>query len=259
MLTNRLATTALLVLSLLFSAPAAFAESATDLMQKRRDLSSGWNNTVTSVTMKITNAQGASVVRELKQYALEVSGAGNRTINVFLRPSDVDGVAVLTHSGLRGKDEQWLFLPTNGRVKRISSANRSGAFIGSEFAYEDLSSFEVGKYAYADVSEGDDNGSGVFVVDSKPSYANSGYSSLRTYLNKKNYQPTKVEFFNKRGELYKTLTLGKYKSYGGAWRPHSLDMLNHLTGKRTSLAFGAYQPSPVGADAFNSNRLNNVK
>ncbi len=41
-----------------------------------------------------------------------------------------------------------MFLPALERVKRISSRNKSGPFMGSEFAYEDLSSQEVDKYTY---------------------------------------------------------------------------------------------------------------
>ncbi len=39
-------------------------------------------------------------------------------------------------------------LPALKRVRRISSVNKSGPFMGSEFAYEDFSSQEVGKYSY---------------------------------------------------------------------------------------------------------------
>ena len=56
--------------------------------------------------------------------------------------------ATLTFTHKTGPDDQWLYLPTLKRVKRISSDNRSGAFVGSEFAYEDLSSQEIEKYTY---------------------------------------------------------------------------------------------------------------
>ena len=43
-------------------------------------------------------------------------------------------------------DDQWLYLPALGRVKRISSSNKSGAFMGSEIAFEDFSGSDYRKY-----------------------------------------------------------------------------------------------------------------
>ena len=59
----------------------------------------------------------------------------------------------MTFTHKTGPDDQWLYLPALKRVKRISSDNRSGAFVGSEFAYEDLSSQEIEKYTYKWIEE----------------------------------------------------------------------------------------------------------
>jgi len=58
---------------------------------------------------------------------------------------DVKGTVVLTFSHGLKPDEQWIYLPALKRVKRISSSNKSGPFMGSEFAYEDIGSWEVKK------------------------------------------------------------------------------------------------------------------
>jgi hypothetical protein len=239
----------------------ALAESADSLMSKRRAYSSGWDKSETIITMKIYDRNGKSVQRKLKQYAIEVPNNGNRTINLFSQPVDVKGLAVLTHSGLTGNDKQWLYLPSNKRVKRISTSNRSGAFIGSEFAYEDLSSFEVQKYKYIGAKDGTYKGKPVYIVDFVPIYSKSGYSKVISYLDKKHYQPLKQDYFNKRGELYKTLILSGFKSYtsSGGWRPHKMEMINHINGKRTTLDFGAYRATKANSATFNSNRLNKVR
>ena len=62
-------------------------------------------------------------------------------------PKDVKGTATLTFTHKVGPDDQWLYLPALKRVKRITSENRSGSFVGSEFAYEDLGSQELEKYS----------------------------------------------------------------------------------------------------------------
>lgn len=242
-------------------AHAATDTEAMTLMKQRRQLSGGWQNSMASVKMKIVEANGDTSLRELRQYAQEVPEDGNRTVNIFVKPKDVDGLAVLTHSHTHGNDDQWLYLPSSQRVKRIASTNKSGSFVGSEFAYEDISSFEVDKYSYGDVTRATLDGKAVVTVTSQPTYENSGYAKLVTYLDAKTFQPQKIEYFNTRGEVFKTLTLSQYKSYTpqGGWRPHVLDMVNHLTGRRTVIEYSAFEPSRVGGDAFSANRLGQIR
>ena len=57
------------------------------------------------------------------------------TFFFFDSPKDVKGTATLTFTHKLDPDDQWLYLPALKRVKRITSDNRSGSFVGSEFAY----------------------------------------------------------------------------------------------------------------------------
>ena len=47
----------------------------------------------------------------------------------------VAGTALLTHTDSAGAQQQWLYLPAASRTRRISSENRSGSFMGSEFSF----------------------------------------------------------------------------------------------------------------------------
>ncbi len=77
-----------------------------------------------------------------------MSDDGDKSLFVFDEPRDVQGTAFLIHAHREDADDQWLYLPALKRVKRISSANRSGSFMGSEFAYEDMTAQEVEKFTY---------------------------------------------------------------------------------------------------------------
>ena len=63
---------------------------------------------------------------------------GDKSLSIFDTPADVEGTIFLSHTKIKNPDDQWLFLPALKRVKRISSSNKSGPFMGSEYAYEDL-------------------------------------------------------------------------------------------------------------------------
>ncbi len=250
-------------LALAFVSIAGFALAAQDpesIMSKSRDMRKGLTNSVSDVVMSIKSG-GKTVNREMRQYVLELPRDGNRTINVFSKPNDVNGVSVLTHSALDGNDKQWLNLPSVGRVKRISSSNRSGAFVGSEFSYEDLASFEVEKYNYKGAETSSLNGKQVFAVTYTPKYSGSGYSEVRSFLDQKTFQPVEIHYFNRRGEHAKTLKLSKYKSYGSGrmWRPHLLVMTNHRNGNVTTIDFSPFRANGTASATFNSNQFSRVQ
>ena len=112
----------------------------------KRDL--GFGDTKSSMTMVLKNQYGEETQRNMHSKTLEQLDDGDKSLIVFDSPQDVKGTAFLSFTHQVGTDDQWLFLPALKRVKRISSSNKSGPFMGSEFAYEDISSQEIEKYTY---------------------------------------------------------------------------------------------------------------
>jgi outer membrane lipoprotein-sorting protein len=149
---------------------------------------------------------------------------------------------MLTYSHPIGNDDQWLYLPALRRVKRIASNNKSGPFMGSEFAYEDIASQEVEKYTYRLLREEDLDGQATFVVERTPAYENSGYTKQIAWIDQDEYRTLKVEFYDRRDELLKTLVYAEYQQYlGQYWRPGRMEMVNHQTGKSTTLIWRDYE------------------
>ena len=202
----------------------------------------GFESSSATLTMILTNKQGQESKRFLENRTLEVAEDGDKSMVVFKSPKDVQGTATLTYTHKEGSDDQWLYLPSIKRVKRISSDNKSGPFMGSEFAYEDLSSQEVEKYSYKFDREEVYNGVDTYVVERDPADPKSGYTRQLTWYNKENYRLEKVEFYDRRNALLKTLTYEKYKLYKDKfWRASEFNMVNHQTGKQTKLLFENYE------------------
>ncbi len=218
------------------------AERGFEIAQ-RSDLSDkGFGASSVAVTMTLTNQAGARTVRELQIDTLEKAGRGNgdRSMIQFFSPGDVDGTALLSHAKVTAADDQWLFLPGLSRVKRISSANKSGPFVGSEFSFEDLTISELGKFEYRYLETKSVDGMEMHVLECIPAYRRSGYSRVLCHFDTATYQPRKFEFFDRGGQRLKTLTLTDYRRYGNVWRAQTQRMVNHLTGKTTTLDFGTY-------------------
>ncbi|MFQ5584907.1 MAG: outer membrane lipoprotein-sorting protein [Calditrichia bacterium] len=202
---------------------------------KQRD--EGWVDSKSEMEMELKNRHGETSIRRIKSRTLEVLEDGDKSLMVFKDPKDVKGTAMLTVSHKVKNDDQWLFLPALRRVKRISSSNKSGSFMGSEFAYEDLSSREVEKYTYKYLGNEpcpnpELGGISCFVVESYPVDRKSGYTRLISWIDEKEYRTAKVTFYDRKESHLKTLSFKGFKKYlGKFWRNDELRMENHQSGR----------------------------
>jgi len=201
-----------------------------------------FGDTTANMTMLLKNRHGEESSRYIRLRTLEVDGDGDKSMSVFDRPRDVKGTAFLSFTHKTGSDDQWLYLPALKRVKRISSRNKSGSFMGSEFAYEDISSQEVEKYTYKYIKDEPCGEADCFVVERDPVDELSGYTRQVAWINKKEYRPEKIDFYDRKNSLLKTLTYKDYQQYlGKYWRANEMYMQNHQTGKTTLLSWTDYK------------------
>ncbi|WP_239424330.1 outer membrane lipoprotein-sorting protein [Vibrio galatheae] len=214
----------------------ASPERGLEIATERKARDEGWGDSVATMKMILQNAQGESSTREMRLQSFEIDGDGDKGLTIFDQPRDVKGTAFLNHSHSVEADDQWLYLPALKRVKRISSRNKSGPFMGSEFAYEDLSSFELEKYTFNYLGDKQVADTQAFLVEQIPTDKNSGYTKLLVWLDQEYYRPIKIEFYDRKGALLKTLQFDDYKQYlNQYWRAHTMAMVNHQNGKSTTL------------------------
>ncbi len=206
----------------------------------RRD--EGFSDSRAYLIMLMVLSEDEVIRRRMRQFTLEVPDDGDKSIMVFDRPRDLKGTAILTHTHKVDADDQWLYLPALKRVKRLSSADKSGPFMGSEFAYEDLSSTEVEKYKYRFLHDEVVDGEPMFVVERIPVDRKSGYSRQVTWIDKSEYRLRRVDYYDRKGDLLKTMDLLDYQQHlGKYWRAGEMVMTNHQTGRSTALLFQKFK------------------
>jgi len=206
----------------------------------KRDI--GFGDTIADMEMVLTNRHGESSTRKMGMRTLEGVGDGDKTLITFDQPRDVKGTTFLSYTHKVESDDQWLYLPALKRVKRIASSNKSGPFVGSEFAYEDLSSQEVEKYTYKYIGDAELNGKDCFTIERFPVDPKSGYTRQVSWIDKEHYRVIKIDFYDRKASLLKTLTFSGYQQYlDKYWRADSLSMVNHQTGKATELLWKNYK------------------
>ena len=207
----------------------------------------GWGDVTVEGQMVLKNKAGSESVRKFRSTILEAEDAavGDMSIITFSQPRDVRGTALLTHSKIEPDDDsQWIFLPAVKRVKRISSSNRTGKFVSSEFSYEDLGSEEVADNHHIWIEDAPcahDASLTCAAVESRPKNKKSGYSRRISYIDLAEYRVHQIDFYNRRGDLEKTLKFSDYQQYlDSYWRAHVMTMNNSQTGKSTTLTWNNY-------------------
>lgn len=255
----------LIALLLALAPPEPAAETAAEkglaLFTESDARDRGWGDGRADLEMLLSNAQGEESRRSLRIQSLEVEGDGDKTLTVFDSPRDIKGTALLSYTHALTPDDQWLYLPALKRVKRIASANKSGPFVGSEFAYEDLTSQEVEKFTYSYLRDDAIDGRPAWVVEARPAYANSGYTREIIWLDQAMYQPLRVEYFDRRDAPLKVLDFSGHQQYlGRYWRPARMVMNNLQTGKRTALTWSNYRfRTGLTASDFDQNTLKRAR
>ena len=71
----------------------------------------------------------------------------------------------------------------------------------------------------------------------------------------------KIECYDRKGSLLKTLTQHDYKQYlNKYWRPSRMEMINHQTGKSTTLLWLSYKyKNGFGKRDFDRNSLKRAR
>lgn len=222
---------------------------------------SGFKSQAAKVTMVLQNSQGQKATRQLRIKILEIQNDGDKSLTIFDTPRDVKGTSFLSYSHSLEPDEQWLYLPSLKRVKRISSNNKSGPFMGSEFAYEDLSSQEVDKYSYKYIREETVLGVPGHVIERTPVDPNSGYARQLVWIDGTHWRTHKIEFYDRKNQLLKTLSYAGYREYPNKkWRADEMIMINHQSGKRTTLYWKDIQFGiDVSSRDFDKNALKRIR
>ena len=233
---------AVLLMAMAYAAQANDDTRGFDVAARSDRTDIGFGNSEVELQMVLQNAAGQTSTRSLRIATLEKPDetVGDKSLVIFDTPRDIEGTALLSHAKILDPDDQWLYLPALKRTKRISSSNKSGPFVGSEFAFEDFTAIELNKFDYTHVGEEPCGDLVCDVLERTPRYENSGYTKQVSWVDQTDFQIRKVEFYDRRGDLLKVLELTDYRNYDGIWRAHKLSMTNVQTNKQTDLIYGDY-------------------
>lgn len=238
---------ALVIVSLCAAAAASTAEAldpaqrGREIAEAARDRDRGWTDSASQLEMILGDQTGRTSSRKMRIMVLQANGGGedDKSLVIFDEPRDVAGTALLSFSRPAADDDQWLYLPSLRKTKRISSSSRSGSFLGSQFSYEDMTPVVIEDYAYKWLRDEACGELMCHVIERIPTETGTGYSRQEVWFDTGELRILKVNFFDRRGELLKTLTREDFRQHPGKqgryWRAHRQIMHNQQTNEVTTL------------------------
>jgi len=207
--------TALLAVTLLAPGAAQADAKADEILVKSEEHTLlGYDGAESEVEMILTNKRGTVRTRKIHTISQKKDGL-RRVLARFTEPPDVAGTGFLVLEVKDGDDEQHLYIPALKKVRRISSSQKGGSFMGSDFSYDDLQSHDVSESDNKILREEKYKNMDCWVVESVPKKGtDTQYSKALRWIRKKDYVPIRLEMFkkgdpNKLHKLMQTYKIGK--------------------------------------------------
>lgn len=186
------------------SPDAAKSQTATELLDKMDNIMFSPKDKQADVRMTLINKSGKEKVRE----AVMLQKGSDKKLFKYTAPENQAGIGTLSlPDGV-----MWLYLPAFGKPKKISLLAKSQAFSGSDFSYEDMATTPYAERFTPRLIETTNE---AYVLELLPIGEQSNYSKIIVSIDKTNYYPVKMDYYdamdNKIKEaVYKYQKIGKY-------------------------------------------------
>lgn len=196
-----------LTLLLLALASFTFAQDAQSIVAKADEIVNAPKDQTANMKMILIDKDGNEKVREITF----LQKGSEKRIMRFTSPADQKGIAFLSLPD----DVQYLYMPAFHKVRRIASHVKSTKFAGTDFTYDDLSSFEYAlQYTATQIKEDDT----FWVMELTPKEGvEKDYGKLIMSIRKDNYYPEKIDYYDKGGNLWKTMVRRNIEKIDKYW------------------------------------------
>jgi len=193
------------------------------------------------ISMTLINKRGGERRRQLEQFIKTDKDNNRSSLIKFLSPADIKGTGFLSIEYSDQDDDQWLYLPAFKKTRRISSANESDFFVGTDFTFEDLNREDLEDFSYSYLPDAEIEGEACFKILAIPlspeKILETGYSKRELCIHKENFVLVFANFYNKSNELQKTYHARNLKKIGEKWRAFYMEMNNLEKSHKTILKF----------------------
>ncbi|MBQ0052718.1 MAG: outer membrane lipoprotein-sorting protein [Treponema sp.] len=258
-----------LTAAVLMLSSAAFALDGREVIQKVLDEKDP-SFSQTQVVMELIEKNGQKDVRNIIEYGRDVNGLKSIVMD-FVGPgtSKVKGTRFLLQENEGNKDDdKFIYLPELKTTRRVSTADGSKSFVGTDASYDDLSTRDIDLDTHELLSENEPmNGYNCYKVKSTAKKASdSQYGYKVQWIDREKNIPVYAEMYDKKGKLEKTLKVEKLEVVKSEDGKNSYNtpmvtlMENVQTGHKTRLSImKIVVDKPLPAGVFTQSFLNTGK
>jgi len=161
--------------------------------------------------------------QETREATVQQKGTDKRMFR-FTLPASQAGIAILSLPD----DIMYLYLPAFGKERRIATSAKNQNFAGTDFSYDDMESKPYSDKYTPKLLKTETS---VYVLELTPK-STSDYSKIIVNVNKTNYYPESMEYYDKGGNKIKEAKY-TFKKVGNYWSASEIEMTdlkkNHKT------------------------------
>ena len=242
---------------------AAFAQAPSGRqIIERNDVMRTVDDEQVELQMQLINKRGQKRERRVSWVMKNDAQRNQKGLIRFVAPADVRGTALLSIEHGDREDDQWLYLPALRKSRRISAANKSDSFVGSDFAYEDLGAEELDQHDYRLLREDTLEGTAVYVIEATPNSdqrrQESGYSRREMFVRTDNAAIVRIDYYDRQKELLKVFRAREIQQVPSTktWRARTIEMVNQKSGHTTVIVYGEFLINKgVSDDTFSIREL----
>ena len=202
--------------------------------------------------LTVVNKNGKVRTKRWRSFREGYAGDAKNLIR-FSDPPEVKGVSFLSIARPGGQtSDQWLYLPSMKRERRIATQDRDASFVGTDFNFEDMEEFDHSKYQLTLQEEESVDGQPCYVITAIPREegGKSVYAKKILYLRKDILYLLREDLFRKgEKEPGKRMFLSDLQNIDGHWVARTMEMSDLAKGSRTTVSLKEIvfnQPQPAG-------------
>ena len=184
-------------------------------------------------TLQVINANQKMSVKRWTFARLGAAGE-SKAILRFTAPPELRGVALLVINHADHTSEQWMWIPSEERDRKVALQDRAQRFFGTDFTFEDLEERDAAQYDYRLVGH-EVEGAPCWKLESRPKPGKSSqYTSSILWIREDNYVLVRVDNF-RDGKLARRITYRDLQKVNGIWTPRTVEAFDAGRNSRTVL------------------------
>jgi uncharacterized protein len=212
-----------LMTMLLAGASLAAALTGSEILDRVRAVTSASDRRAVA-TMTITDKSKRVQCRTMKM----VMKGDSKMMMTFQSPADLRGVTFMSTSS----ENMWIYLPAQGRVRRISGSSADQGFGGSDFSYRDMANLSFADESKVEkVDETKVGSTAAWLLTVK----DGDGANSRFWVEQARFLPLRVEKLGADGKATKRIDFSEFENQGESWIPGHIEMQDIGRGSRTEL------------------------